>query len=132
MKKLLHLTVFGAAALVLASFSPAQQRTQPQGQGDQDKLVDIVRNSTLQYRDDVKAGTDAGYGPALGCVSGSDHGAMGINYVNGSLLNGPIDAKQPQALIYEPLNGQYKLVGVEFIILASAFWPTPLRKWRVT
>ena len=49
---------------------------------------------------------------------------MGIHYVNTSLLNGPIDATQPQALIYEPTaNGQYKLVGVEFIILASALPP---------
>ena len=121
MKKLLHLALFLAAVPVLTSFALAQQKTQPPGQGEQDKLVDIVRNATMQYRDDVKAATDAGYGAALGCVSGSDHGAMGIHYVNGSLLNGPIDAKQPQALIYEPSsNGQYKLVGVEFIILASA------------
>jgi hypothetical protein len=124
MKKLLHLTMFLAAVLMLASFALAQQQTQPQGPGDQDRLVDIVRNATMHYRDDVKAATDAGYGPALGCVSGSDHGAMGIHYVNGSLLNGPIDATQPQALIYEPSsNGQYKLVGVEFIILASALPP---------
>ena len=62
--------------------------------------------------------------PVLGCVSGSDHGAMGIHYVNTSLLNGPVDATQPQALIYEPTaNGQYKLVGVEFILLASALPP---------
>jgi hypothetical protein len=43
---------------------------------------------------------------------------------NGSLLNGPIDATHPQALIYEPSsNGQHKLVGAEFIILASALPP---------
>jgi hypothetical protein len=49
---------------------------------------------------------------------------MGIHYVNSSLLKGPIDATQPQALIYEPSsNGQYNLVGVEFIILASALPP---------
>jgi hypothetical protein len=46
---------------------------------------------------------------------------MGVHYVNAALLSGPIDPSQPQALIYEPSsNGQYKLVGVEFIILASA------------
>jgi len=125
MKKSLHLTMFLAAAvLALASFAPAQQKTEPQGQGDQDKLVDIVRNATRQYVDDVKAATDAGYGPALGCVSGSDHGAMGVHYINGSLLNGPIDPTHPQALIYEPSSdGKYKLVGVEFIILASALPP---------
>jgi hypothetical protein len=124
MKKLLHCTMFLAGVLALASFALAQQKTQPQGPGDQDKLVEIVRNATTQYVDDVKAATGAGYSPALGCVSGSDHGAMGIHYVNGSLLNGPIDPTHPQALIYEPSsNGELKLVGVEFIILASALPP---------
>lgn len=128
MKKLSHLTMLLAAALALASFvptfAPAQQTGQPQGQGDQDnKLVQIVRNATQQFQDVTKA-TAAGYSPALGCVSGSDHGAMGVHYVNGSLLNGTVDPTHPQALIYEPQeNGELKLVGVEFIILASALPP---------
>jgi hypothetical protein len=121
MKKLSHLTMLLAGLLALTSFAPAQQKTQPQGQGDQSKLVEIVRNATQQYQDVSNA---VGYSPALGCVSGSDHGAMGIHYVNGSLLNGPIDPMHPQALIYEPQsNGELKLVGVEFIILASALPP---------
>jgi hypothetical protein len=107
--------MLSAALLALTSFAPAQQL---QAQGSQDKLVEIVRNATQQYQDVNKA---TGYTPVLGCVSGSDHGAMGIHYVNTTLLNGPLDATKPQALIYEPTsNGQYKLVGVEFIILASA------------
>jgi hypothetical protein len=118
MKKLLHLTMLLAAPLALTSFALAQQ------QAVQDKLVEIVRNATAQYVDNVNAATAAGYSPALGCVSGPDHGAMGIHYVNGSLVNGPIDPTHPQALIYEPQpNGQLKLVGVEFIILAGALPP---------
>ena len=120
MKNLSHLTMFLAAVLALASFALGQQ-TQPQ---EQDTLVNIVRNATTQYVDNVKAATAAGYSPVLGCVSGSDHGAMGIHYVNASLVNGPIDATRPQALIYEPSsNGQYQLVGVEFIIFATALPP---------
>jgi hypothetical protein len=85
------------------------------------KLVQLVRAATAQYID-VNAATAAGYGPFLGCVAGSDHGAMGIHYVNGALL-GPssVDASQPQALIYEPTNGKMRLVGVEFIV-DSATW----------
>lgn len=124
MKKLSHLTMLLPAFLALTSFSPAQQQRQPEGQQqDQDKLVQIVRSATQQYQDVSNA---VGYSPALGCVSGSDHGAMGIHYVNGSLVNGPIDPTHPQALIYEPQsNGELKLVGVEFIILASALPPIP-------
>jgi len=77
-------------------------------------LVQIVRNATKQFID-VNAATAAGYAPFLGCVSGSDHGAMGLHYVNGALLNGEIDVLHPQALIYEPSNGKMRLVGVEYI-----------------
>jgi hypothetical protein len=108
------------AFFALSSFGWAQQRVQAAGQGDQSKLVQMVREATKQYLNVNNAIKD-GYEPFLGCVSGSDHGAMGIHYVNGNLLNGTIDVAHPQALIYEPSNGQMKLVGVEFITLASTW-----------
>lgn len=115
-----HIPVLLVTLLALSSFALAQHEMQPAVQGDQSKLVQIVRNSTKQYLD-IHNAIEAGYGPFLGCVSGSDHGAMGIHYVNPSLLNGTIDATQPQALIYEPSNGQMKLVGVEFITDAATW-----------
>src|SRR5689334_22100793 len=75
------------------------------------KLVQIVRDATLQYID-VNAATHAKYGPAFGCVSGPDHGAMGVHYINGSLVgDGELDATRPEALIYEPWEGGLRLVG---------------------
>lgn len=121
MKKLSHLMLL-VVSLALTSYAL--------GQGAQDPLVQIVRNATQRYQNVANAGPD--YAPALGCVSGPDHGAMGIHYVNGSLLNGEtllgdsqqLDPTRPQALIYEPQpNGELKLVAVEFIILASALPP---------
>jgi len=53
--------------------------------GSPAKLVQIVRDATRQFID-VGAATDAGYGQFLGCVSGPDHGAMGVHYVNGPLV----------------------------------------------
>lgn len=109
------------ALLALSSFGLAQQTPQPAGQGNQSKLVQMVREATKQYLDINNAVKD-GYEPFLGCVSGSDHGAMGTHYVNGNLLNGTIDVNHPQALIYEPSpNGNMKLVGVEFITFASTW-----------
>lgn len=127
MKKLSHVTMLLTAFLALTSSALAQQQNQPAVQADQDQLVQIVRNATQQYQN----AAPAGYGPVLGCVSGSDHGAMGMHYVNGALLNGEtllsdgqLDPTKPQALIYEPQqNGEPKLVGVEFIIFASALPP---------
>ena len=123
MKKVLHMPVLLAALLVLTPFALAQQK-QSEEQGDLGKLVEIVRNATNKYQD-VNRASAAGYSPLFGCVSGSDHGAMGIHYVNGSLLNGTVEATQPQALIYEPLsNGDLQLVGVEYIVDAATWLKT--------
>jgi hypothetical protein len=85
------------------------------------KLVQLVRDATQQFIN-VNGATAAGYQPFLGCVSGPDHGAMGVHYVNGGLVgDGEIDASKPEALIYEPSNGGMRLVGVEFVVIADAW-----------
>jgi hypothetical protein len=110
-----RLSLLSIALLALSSFGFAQQKAQPADRVDQSALVQTVREATKQYLD-INNAIAGGYGQFLGCVSGSDHGAMGIHYVNFNLLNGTLDAKHPQALIYEPVDGQMKLVGVEFIV----------------
>jgi hypothetical protein len=82
-------------------------------------LVQIVREATERFVD-VNAATAAGYEPAFGCVTGPDIGAMGVHYINGALVSGgQLNAKEPQALIYEPVGKAMKLVGVEFIAIAD-------------
>jgi hypothetical protein len=83
-------------------------------------LVQVVRGATKQFAD-VNVATGAGYAQFLGCVTGPDHGAMGVHYVNGALLNGVLDASQPPALIYEPSDDGMRLVGVEYILFADAW-----------
>lgn len=117
MKKLVFAASYMALAAGALSFVVSAQDNPAQIPS---KLIQDVRNATAQYQN-VSAATAAGYGPFLGCVSGSDHGAMGIHYVNGSLLNGTVDPAHPQALIYEPSNGQLSLVGVEFIVDAATW-----------
>ena len=85
------------------------------------KLVQIVRANTAQFIN-VNNAAGAGYAPAFGCVSGPDHGAMGIHYLNGSLIgDGEINAKYPEALIYEPMGNKRRLVGVEYIVDAATW-----------
>jgi len=85
------------------------------------KLVQDVRAATHQFINVNNAGP-AGYGPAFGCVSGPDHGAMGIHYVNGALVgDGLIDVTKPEALIYEPSGDKLTLVGVEYIVDAATW-----------
>ena len=85
------------------------------------RLVELVRLATRQYLDVNMAG-NMNYHPAFGCVSGPDHGAMGIHYINGGFVgDGEIDASRPEALIYEPTKDGLKLVGVEFIVDAATW-----------
>lgn len=85
------------------------------------KLVEIVRNATGQFID-VNAATAANYKPLFGCVSGPDHGAMGVHYINLTLVgDGEIDESRPEALIYEPSQDGLSLVGVEYIVDAATW-----------
>src|ERR1700679_2044176 len=83
-------------------------------------LVDKVRKATAKFKD-INAALAAGFPQATPCLSGPDVGAMGVRFVLGSRINaGTLNGSEPEALIYDPLpNGAFRLVGVEFIILAS-------------
>ena len=90
--------------------------------GDFSPLVKKVHDATARYRDiNVALNKEKGWAVATPCVSGPDHGAMGIHVVQGSrVADGILDPTQPEALIYEPLpNGAFRLVGVEFIQIAD-------------
>jgi hypothetical protein len=115
-----HPCVLFVAVLALSSFALAQHDMQ--AMSGSPNLVQVVRAATQQYLN-VNNATAVGYAPFLGCVTGQDHGAMGVHYVNGALLSaGQIDASHPQALIYEPsANGAMQLVGVEFIVFADSW-----------
>src|SRR5690242_14770888 len=91
--------LFAASAILPLSAQDAGHQGHSPSQ-----LVEDVRNATRVYLDVNNAGP-AGYGPAFGCVTGPDHGAMGIHYVNGTLVgDGKIEKETPEALIYEPVG----------------------------
>lgn len=82
-------------------------------------LAQQVRDATRDYRDVANANA-AGYASLGSCVSGPQEGAMGIHYAKGDLIgDGQVAADQPELLIYEQRNGNLRLLGVEFIVLAA-------------
>jgi hypothetical protein len=89
-------------------------------QSNSSALLKIVRQATERFKD-VSAAEKEGYALQFGCVSGPDSGAMGLHYVNGSLVgSGVIDATHPQIVIYEPTpNGGLKLIGADYLVLAD-------------
>jgi hypothetical protein len=86
------------------------------------ELIRIVRESTARFRD-VKQAEYEGYRLEFGCVSGPDSGAMGLHYVNDTLVgNGVVDATHPQIVLYEAQpNGTLKLTGADYLVLADAW-----------
>ena len=82
-------------------------------------VVDAVRSATSRFQD-VGVATAEGYALQFGCVSGSDLGAMGLHYVNGSLLDDVIDVTRPEIVLYEPLpDGQVQLTGADYLVFAK-------------
>ena len=54
---------------------------------------------------------------------------MGVHYVNNELVgDGAVDVNRPEALLYEFRNGRFRLLGVEYVVIAeqwNAAHPTP-------
>jgi hypothetical protein len=82
-------------------------------------LVRDVRQVTQRFQD-VTAATAAGYASTGSCVSGPNQGAMGVHYVNDAYIaDGELDVQRPEVLVYEPYQGQLRLVAVEFLVDAE-------------
>jgi hypothetical protein len=117
-------------ALGLISFCPALTMAQDghphdmtlAGEAEANTLVKVVRDATARFKD-VAVAKAEGYALQFGCVTGSDSGAMGLHYVNGTLLNsGVLDATRPHIVIYEPVpGGGLRLIGADFVVIAESW-----------
>jgi hypothetical protein len=99
----------------------SQQQTSDQ-KSKSSALLKIVRDSTERFKD-VSVAESEGYALQFGCVSGPDQGAMGLHYVNGTLVNsGVLDATRPQIVIYEPMpDGHLRLTGADYLVFADTW-----------
>ena len=86
-----------------------------------------VRDSTAGFHD-PSAALAAGYelltdAADIACIDQPGAGAMGIHYVNGSLVqSGTVDAARPQALVYErTADGRLQLSAVEYVVLQAGW-----------
>jgi len=122
----LLLTVpFATIALRQSSASPAvggpSQESASKSTGSA-TLLEKVRAATARFRD-INVALAEGFVQGTPCVSGPDFGAMGVHFVLPSrIAGGVLSADEPEALIYEPLQGgAFRLVGVEFIVIATTW-----------
>jgi len=89
-------------------------------QDQQSALLRSVREATERFKD-VKVAENEGYRLEFGCVSGDDFGAMGLHYVNDTLVgNGIVNVNHPQIVLYEAMpDGSLKLTGADYLVLAD-------------
>ncbi len=128
--RVLLLSSLALAAPLLVADGVASDESQKKQEHEHERvmssarLVQLVREATRQFID-VNNATAAGYGPAFGCVSGPQEGAMGVHYVNTAYAgDDQLDPSRPEALIYEFSKGRARLVGVEFIVDAEQWAKT--------
>ena len=102
--------------------TPQQPAMTAEAQSNANTLLKVVRDSTERFKD-VSVALAEGYALQFGCVTGSDSGAMGLHYVNATLLNsGVLDATRPQIVIYEPIpGGGLRLIGADYLVFADAW-----------
>ena len=129
-RRLLPVLPLLAISLIAAGGRPSYADQSPQNASQtitaHSPLIDKVRAATARFKD-INVATSEGWVQGTPCVSGPDTGAMGVHFVMPSRINNfVLQADQPQALIYEPLpGGEFRLVGVEFIVLAGVWLGQP-------
>jgi hypothetical protein len=103
-----------------------QQHLTPDQKRQQGALLQRVREATERFKDVGEAEYEH-YALTFGCVSGPDQGAMGLHYVNFTLVgSGVIDPAHPQIILYEPTpNGSPKLTGADYLVDAEQWDSDP-------
>lgn len=117
--------VLGTVMLLVAGLAivVAHGATHGQPQSHKPDPLAPVRAATSRYRT-LSVAQERGYTllkdkAGIACIADPGVGAMGVHFVNGTLVNsGQIAADKPQALVYEPTaDGQMHLVAVEYVVI---------------
>src|SRR5262245_6359366 len=89
-----------AALCVTSTGAIAQEHNHgSNGKADASALVQAVREATARFKD-VGVAENEEYHLMFGCVSGPDVGAMGLHYVNMSLvMDGELDPAHPEIIL---------------------------------
>jgi hypothetical protein len=83
-----------------------------------------VKHATAKFQS-LAVARHEGYGllvdkDGISCIDMQPKGAMGVHYVNGDLVgDGKIDPFQPEAVVYEPVGKNLRLVALEYVVLKA-------------
>jgi hypothetical protein len=125
--------IFAAATAVLvlpvaaqAASATALTHQHPVAAAHHRHPVAIARHATRKFHSLATAKT-AGYARfkdknGIACIAMPPMGAMGVHYVNGSLVGTPaVLLRHPEALVYAPEHGHLRLAALEYLVLKSTW-----------
>jgi hypothetical protein len=98
-----------ATTFVSAAVPPASAEASIQAQLAQ------VRAATAAYHS-IPTAEARGYIEFLPCFDDPVQGGMGQHWLLPTALAQPLDPTTPTALVYEPRDGSYQLVAVEYVV----------------
>ncbi len=116
--RLLGIIALGVAALLAPLTAPATAGTAHQ--------VAIARSATEGFPH-PPAAKKAGYAllkdtDGIACIDMKGMGGMGVHYANGALVDGKIQLRHPEALVYRfTTNGHLRLAALEYLV-PKALW----------
>ena len=84
--------------------------------------IAALRQVTARFHD-IQAAADAGWNTRItDCFVDPRLGGMGFHYGNPALIDGTVNALEPELLLYEPeKNGRLRFVAVEYIVPFTAW-----------
>jgi len=109
-----------------SNMSTSQTELSPDQKSKASVLLRKVRDATARFQN-VEVAKGSGYELLFGCVSADTTGAMGLHYVNMTLLtsvnqSGVFYVERPQIVIYEPTgDGHLRLIGADYLVMAEAW-----------
>jgi hypothetical protein len=80
-----------------------------------------ARRVTAAFHD-LEAAKAAGYVQFLPCFDDPNEGGMGQHFARLQDVDATIDALHPEVLVYEPRDGGYKLVALEYVVPQLPQW----------
>jgi hypothetical protein len=129
--RLIGMFAAATAALVLpvaaqAAGATAMTYHRPVAAAHHRSSVVIARQATRKFHS-LATAKKAGYARfkdknGIACIAMPPMGAMGVHYVNGSLVGTPsVLLRHPEALVYAPEHGHLRLAALEYLVLKSAW-----------
>ncbi|MGH7460977.1 MAG: hypothetical protein ACREMA_08105 [Longimicrobiales bacterium] len=107
--------------MMLAASAALAACSQPAAPDPLQEELDSLRTLTKPY-ESIDAARAAGYAVKITDCMADTSGAMGLHYGKAAIIDGTVNAREPEVMMYEPqASGQLKLVGVEYVVPLTAW-----------